>query len=717
MKFIRRHGIISWHKGIAYAEIRKRDKMEINQISRKKKFLYTGLMALLIALLAALAAVKSFPGKLENMAQDGLYQRADSIPDDIKIIAIDEETLSGLGPYNNWNRGYFADLLEILNGDKDLAPKVIGLDIVFSGTNRSPEDARLAEVCSRYDNIVLASTLNWDGYLYQDSDGEYYRGQYVAGEGKPYDDLADVTEYGFTNVIHDEDGVVRKTYTKVTSSYQGETKAYTSFAYLIASKVGEVADYPSQVEVALTGYPGEFERISMSHVLDGKVQADHFKDCIVLVGAYEPGLMDLYNVPMTINNSIDMYGVELQANYVHAFLNDKIIYTPSSVVQVLITFIIVALVAFWLMNTGLVKGAIGAPVLVLGYVLAAAGIFSVTSYKLNLLAAPMGIVVAYLVALLLYYVEIQKNRVYEMQGMLFSMAEAMSEAIEGRTPYNANHTKNVAKRCVEMLDYINQKYKEKKTELYFTEDDKRQLYLAAMLHDVGKMDIPLEVMDKPTKLGGREKELRDRLEIIRLLLEQDALKGVLTREEADVRQEKIRQFTESLGAFNCGRPLKEDEWALVREIAESVYEGADGTKIPYLNEAEIEDLYIKAGTLSGEEREMMQSHVVFTDKILSHIQFGKHFDKVRTMASDHHEFLNGKGYPRGIDEKELDVMTRILTIMDIYDSLIADDRPYKKAKPIKVAFDILDEEAEAGKIDRDLLMYAKELYLKDEGAK
>ena len=105
MKFIRRHGIISWHKGIAYAEIRKRDKMEINQISRKKKFLYTGLMALLIALLAALAAVKSFPGKLENMAQDGLYQRADSIPDDIKIIAIDEETLSGLGPYNNWSRG------------------------------------------------------------------------------------------------------------------------------------------------------------------------------------------------------------------------------------------------------------------------------------------------------------------------------------------------------------------------------------------------------------------------------------------------------------------------------------------------------------------------------------------------------------------------------------------------------------------------------------
>ena len=689
--------------------------MEINQISRKKKFLFTGLISLLIALLAGVAAVKSFPVQLENMAQDKLYQRADSIPDNIKIIAIDEETLSRLGPYANWNRGYFADLLEILNSEETMAPKVIGVDIVFSGTNRSPEDARLAEVCSQYDNIVLASTLTWDSYLYQDKDGQYYRMQYVAGEGKPYDTLADVTEYGFTNAIYDEDGVVRKAYTEVTSSYQGEAKAYKSFSYLIASKAGEVKSYPSRVEVALTGKPGEFERISMSSVLDGKVPADHFKDCIVLVGAYEPGMMDLYNVP--IEDSADMYGVELHANYVHAFLNDKIIYTPSSVVQFLITFIIVALGAFGLMNTDMVKGAIGAPVLILGYVLLAAGVLSFTSYNLNLLATPMGIIVAFLIALLLYYVELQKNRVYEMQGMLFSMAEAMSEAIEGRTPYNANHTKNVAKRCVEMLDYINQKYKEKKTELHFTEDDKRQLYLAAMLHDVGKMDIPLEVMDKSTKLGSREKEVKDRLEIIRLRLEQDALKGVISQGEADKRLEKIRQFADSLGAFNCGRTLKDEEWALVREIAESVYIGADGLEIPYLNEAEIEDLYIKAGTLSGKEREMMQSHVVYTDKILSHIHFGEHFDKVRAMASDHHELLNGKGYPKGIGEKDLDVMTRILTIMDIYDSLIADDRPYKKAKPIKVAFDILDEEAEAGKIDKDLLVYAKELYLKEEGQK
>ncbi|MGN1103099.1 MAG: HD-GYP domain-containing protein, partial [Huintestinicola sp.] len=123
--------------------------------------------------------------------------------------------------------------------------------------------------------------------------------------------------------------------------------------------------------------------------------------------------------------------------------------------------------------------------------------------------------------------------------------------------------------------------------------------------------------------------------------------------------------------------------------------------------------HIKAGTLSEKERSVMQSHVVYTDKILKHMHFGRDFQNVREMAANHHELLNSKGYPNGIGGEKLDVMTRILTIMDIYDSLIADDRPYKKAKPVKVAFNILDEEAEFGKIDKELLEIAKEIWLDD----
>ena len=683
--------------------------MDIGKNYKKKKCIITVLISLIAAILAGTMSIFDFPQRLEYMAEDALYQNAGVIPDDIKIVAIDEETLHKLGPYSDWDRGYFADVISILNADTEHAPTVIGIDVLFSGTNGSQEDERLADVCSQYDNIVVASTVTFDNRLYQDADGTYYTTQYISGEGKPYEELARVVEYGFTNAIFDTDGLVRRTYTQLEYEYGGERSVYDSFAYKIASKVSNIREYSPMVEIAYVGNPGEFETISMTDVLEGNVPVGYFDGCIVLIGAYEEGMMDAYSVP--INYSTEMFGVEMQGNYIYALLNDNIIYSVNDIVQFIIISLLVFGFAFFVLKKEMKIALIGTVSAVPLYIIAVYIVFSISSYKMNLLAVGISVLLAFLISILFHYVEMQRRRMYEMRDMLFSMAEAMAETIEGRTPYNANHTKNVAKRCLELMDYINLQHKKKKTELYFTEDDKQQLYLAAMLHDVGKMDIPLEIMDKPTKLGNREKDVRSRLELISLKMENDALKGLMSQEEAKAKQIKIRQFTDNLGGFNCGRPLKEDEWKIIEEIAAGVYKDEAGNVMPYLTEEEKDDLYIKAGTLSEKERIIMQSHVIYTDKILAHIKFGEHFNMVRSMAASHHEFLNGKGYPKGIAEEQLDTMTRILTIMDIYDSLIADDRPYKKSKPIKVAFDILDEEAEAGKVDKKLLQFAKELYL------
>ena len=685
--------------------------MDMNKTDTKKKLIITILISLLMAILIGVMCFFNFPQRLEFMAQDSLYHRPDVIPDNIKIIAIDEETLEDLGPYSNWDRSYFAKLISLLNENPDTAPSVIGIDVVFSGTDYSKEDAMLVEVCSSYDNVVVASTVSIDNYLHQDLDDTYYSVQYVSGEGRPYDALANVVEYGFTNAIYDDDGLVRKAYSRWEFELNGESFVYDSFPYKIASKVGELKYYPLQVEIDMVSKPGEFEAISMAAVLDGTVPSGYFDDCIVMVGAYEEGLMDSYRVPT--DYSKQMYGVEMQANYVYGFLNDKVVYSVDKNIQIILVFIIILLFGVFALNGKLKSALIGTILIIPAYILAATIIFEVTAHKLNVLAVPIGVAITFIIAVLLKYIDMQIKRMYEMRDMLFSMAEAMAETIEGRTPYNANHTKNVAKRCIELVDYINEQHKLNKTKLSFTEDDKRQLYLAAMLHDVGKMDIPLRIMDKATKLGNREEQLRARLQIISLKIENDALNGQISRKEADDRLNKIGEFVDNLGAFNCGRPLKDFEWELVDEIANSKYVGPDDVEIPYMTQEEIDDLHIKAGTLSDKERETMQSHVVYTDKILSHIKFGEHFKRVRVMAANHHELLNGKGYPNGIGDDELDTMTRILTIMDIYDSLIADDRPYKKPKSVQQAFDILDEEASVGKVDKELLKFAKELYLED----
>lgn len=674
---------------------------------KAKKFLKI-VLSLFLGIVTGIMSFQGFPKSLENITEDALYQNADVIPHNIKIITIDEETLSVLGPYSDWKRSSFAKLIETLNADTNKAPAIIGMDIVFSGTNNSDDDMLLVDTVSKYNNIVLASTVTLDTYLYQSENGEYLLGNHIPAEGKPFDKLAEVSEYGFTNAIYDDDGYIRRAYTRLTS--QKDNVSYDSFAYKISQKLGATTELPPVIEIAFTGNAGEFENISMLDVLEGNVPATYFAGSIVLVGAYEEGLMDSYRVP--IDYSSEMYGVELQANIINAILNNRIIYSADPVLQFLAAMLIVGILAYFSLDTKLCKTVIGYFAVVICYIAFVVVFFNITATKVNVLAVPIGATLTFLVALLFRYIDMQKRQLIETRGMLFSMAEAMAEAIDGRTPYNASHTKNVAKRCVEMLDYINQLHHEKKTEFHFSEDDKRQLYLAAMLHDVGKMDTPIEVMDKPTKLGDREKELRNRLEIISLHIKNDALNGTATQAEADSRLAKIQEFIDKLGGFNCGRPLKDDEWALIKEIEESVYKAPDGKEIPYLSDEERDDLHIKAGTLSDAERTIMQNHVVYTDKILSHMQFGEKFKDVRKMASNHHELLNGKGYPNGIGAEKLDTMTRILTIMDIYDALIADDRPYKKPKPIDIAFKILDEEAEFGKIDKELLEFAKELYLK-----
>ena len=666
----------------------------------------------LLVILAVCISVFHFPEEIEILAEDAFYQKPDTIPNQIKIIAIDEATLAELGPYSNWDRTYFAELIRILNENPEEKPKVIGIDVMFTGEGNSEGDRELVEAVANAGNVILASKLETGSrVVLSDDNNRYYNQNYITDETTAFHELSQVSDAGFTNMILDEDGYIRRAYTYIET----EEGIYKSFAFQVAERMVDeperLYDNPSVIEFSYTGKPGDFEKIPMSKVLDGTVPASYFADSIVLIGAYEEGMLDSYRVP--IDHSKAMYGVECHANVICALVGQKQVHAVAIWIEAILAAFIVAGCGI-VMRKHRVRVCLCTllGVLVM-YPLGALLLFRLTGYKLSLIYIPISMVLEFLVFLVVRYIDVQKKRAEEMQKMLFSMADSMAEAIEGRTPYNANHTKNVAKRCIEMMDYINQMHKEQKTELYFSDKDKRQMYLAAMLHDIGKMDVPLEVMDKPTKLGHMEEPLRTRLETIILRLEKDALTGRLTQNEAETQVKRIREFLEKLGGFNCGRPLKEDEITFIDEMGATIYRDEHGDEIPYLTQEELDDLHIKAGTLSENERTTMQSHVIYTDKILNHMYFGNDYKDVRRIAANHHELLNGKGYPKGLGEEELDVMTRILTIMDIYDSLIADDRPYKKPKPVKVAFDILDEEAEAGKIDKELLAIAKEIWLKD----
>jgi HD-GYP domain-containing protein (c-di-GMP phosphodiesterase class II) len=104
----------------------------------------------------------------------------------------------------------------------------------------------------------------------------------------------------------------------------------------------------------------------------------------------------------------------------------------------------------------------------------------------------------------------------------------------------------------------------------------------------------------------------------------------------------------------------------------------------------------------------MQSHVTYTYRMLQKMHFEGIYKNVPGWAGGHHELLDGTGYPNHLTAKDIPKEVRFLTIIDVYDALTADDRPYKPPMPPEKAFGILDSMAEEGKIDKEILQMFKE---------
>ena len=130
--------------------------------------------------------------------------------------------------------------------------------------------------------------------------------------------------------------------------------------------------------------------------------------------------------------------------------------------------------------------------------------------------------------------------------------------------------------------------------------------------------------------------------------------------------------------------------------------------IPYFTKEEQDVLQIRKGTLTEAERIIMESHVEVTERILNKVHFNHNFKKVPQFAVEHHECLNGMGYPKKLTAEQLALESRILAVADICDALLATDRPYKKPLSREKAFAILHDMANEGRIDKKLVQYLEE---------
>lgn len=292
----------------------------------------------------------------------------------------------------------------------------------------------------------------------------------------------------------------------------------------------------------------------------------------------------------------------------------------------------------------------------------------------------------------------------EMNKQMWSFTEAMAEAIDNRTPYNANHVRNVAGYAGQIADYINKLHEKGLTEEYFDTNRKEQLLLSAYLHDLGKMVIPTKVMNKASRLEHLLDDIEKRFEIFALKYKICYLEYRITKETYEHEKEQLEQLLNLIWEVNSAGFLSDETCERLRNAFTFVYPYED-EPLPYFTEEEKEALLIRKGTLTDKERVIMESHVEVTERILSKVYFQDKYARVPIYAAQHHECLNGTGYPRQLTGEQLSLESRILAVADICDALLATDRPYKKPLSKEHAFRILHDMANAGRIDHTIVQY------------
>jgi hypothetical protein len=149
--------------------------------------------------------------------------------------------------------------------------------------------------------------------------------------------------------------------------------------------------------------------------------------------------------------------------------------------------------------------------------------------------------------------------------------------------------------------------------------------------------------------------------------------------------------------------MSDEDIERVRAIsARYRWRNAAGEEADFLSADELENLTIRAGTLTQAERQTINYHVSATIKMLEQLPWPKHLKNVPEYAGGHHERMDGKGYPRGLKREEMSVPARVMGIADVFEALTAKERPYKEGMKLSRALAILGQMRLDNHVDPDL---------------
>lgn len=323
------------------------------------------------------------------------------------------------------------------------------------------------------------------------------------------------------------------------------------------------------------------------------------------------------------------------------------------------------------------------------------------------------------------------NLIEGLKNLFEAFIELIADAIDEKSPYTGGHCQRVPELTMMLADAANKTRVGPLKDFTMSEKDIYELRIAAWLHDCGKVTTPESVMDKPTKLStiyDRIDLVEQRFELLKTQTEIEMLRKQLeaskTGQAHDVAQlenqyrAKVAQWDDDFeflkNANLGGEFMTPEHQQRVRNIAAYNIINKQGEKVPFLSDEEVYNLNISRGTLTAEERTIINNHIVVTINMLESLPYPKDLKRVPEYAGGHHERMDGKGYPRGLTREQMSVPARVMGIADIFEALTSRDRPYKKAKTLTESLYILGKMKLDNHIDPDLfdIFIREKIYLR-----
>ena len=324
-----------------------------------------------------------------------------------------------------------------------------------------------------------------------------------------------------------------------------------------------------------------------------------------------------------------------------------------------------------------------------------------------------------------------KNLIHGLKNLFESFIKLIADAIDEKSPYTGGHCQRVPELTMMLAEAAIKATTGPLKDFSMSEKEIYELKIAAWLHDCGKVTTPEYVMDKATKLEtifDRIHMIDHRFELLKaqrenayLRMELDSAKSgkmlniKSLQEDIEALKKQLEEDKHFIRHANIGsEAMPPEDQQRVRDIANYEYMNDAGKMVKFLSENESYNLSIARGTLTQEERTVINNHIVATINMLEALPYPKDLSRVPEYAGGHHERMDGKGYPKGLTREEMSIPARMMGIADIFEALTSKDRPYKKAKTLSESLNILGKMKLDNHIDPEIfdLFVREKIYLR-----